>query len=76
LKAVEAIETSILLVSKQPLMLLGLIVIASIGVMVGLIGCCIGLFFTLPFMYSLYYAIYSEIVGFENESETEFQERI
>lgn len=76
LKAVEAIETSILLVSKQPLMLLGLIVIASIGVVVGLIGCCIGIFFTLPFMYSLYYAIYSEIVGFENESETEFQERI
>ncbi|MFH6970935.1 DUF2189 domain-containing protein [Flavobacterium petrolei] len=76
LKAVEAIETSILLVSKQPLVLLGLIVIGTIGVLVGFIGCCIGIFFTLPFMYSLYYAIYSEIIGFENESEIEFQEKI
>ena len=71
LKAVEAIQTSILVVSKQPLVLLGLIVIGSIGVMVGFIGCCIGIFFTLPFIYSLYYAIYSEIIGFESEDEFE-----
>ncbi|MFV8370737.1 hypothetical protein [Flavobacterium sp. LB2R40] len=71
LKAVEAIETSILIVSKQPLVLLGLIVVGSVGTLVGLIGCCIGIFFTLPFMYSLYYSIYSEILGFENEPEFE-----
>ncbi|MFV8443241.1 hypothetical protein [Flavobacterium sp. LB2P44] len=71
LKAVEAIETSILIVSKQPLVLLGLIVVGSVGTLVGLIGCCIGIFFTFPFMYSLYYSIYSEILGFENEPEFE-----
>ena len=71
LKAIEAIQTSILVVSKQPLVLLGLIIIGSIGVMVGFIGCCIGIFFTFPFMYSLYYAIYSDIIGFENEFEFE-----
>ena len=71
LKAVEAIQTSILVVSKQPLVLLGLIVIGSIGIIIGFIGCCIGIFFTLPFLYSLYYAIYSEIIGFENQDEFE-----
>ena len=71
LKAVEALETSILIVSKQPLILLGLIVVGSIGTLVGLIGCCIGIFFTLPFLNSLYYAIYSEIIGFDPETEIE-----
>lgn len=69
LKAVEAIQTSILVVSKQPFVLLGLIIVASVGVLVGFIGCCIGIFFTFPFMYSLYYAIYNDIIGFENEFE-------
>jgi hypothetical protein len=71
LKAVEALEASILIVSKQPLILLGLIVIGSIGTLVGLIGCCIGIVFTLPFLNSLYYAIYSEIIGFDSQTEIE-----
>ena len=71
LKAFEAIETSILIVSKQPLVLLGLIVVGSIASMVGFIGCCIGVLFTIPFMYSLYYAIYSEIIGIPSANELE-----
>ncbi|MDI5950546.1 hypothetical protein [Flavobacterium yafengii] len=71
LKAIEALEASILIVSKQPLILLGLIVVGSIGTLVGLIGCCIGIVFTLPFLNSLYYAIYSEIIGFDPETEIE-----
>ena len=69
LKAIEALEISILIVSKQPLVLLGLIVVGTIGTLVGLIGCCIGIFFTLPFLNSLYYAIYSKIIGFDAENE-------
>lgn len=68
LKAVEAIEASVLIVSKKPLILLGLIIVGTIATMVGFIGCCIGVLFTIPFMYSLYYAIYNEIIGFETES--------
>jgi hypothetical protein len=64
LKAIDAIKSSAILISKQPLVLLGLIVVAYLGSLVGFIGCCIGIFFTLPFMYSMYYAIYSQIVGF------------
>ena len=69
LKAIEAFEASILIVSKQPLILLGLLVVGTIGTLVGLIGCCIGIVFTLPFLNSLYFAIYSEIIGFDPEEE-------
>ena len=69
LKALEAIQASLLIVSKQPLVLLGLLVVGYIGTMVGFIGCCIGIFFTLPFIYSLYFAIYSEVIGFDPEEE-------
>jgi hypothetical protein len=39
--------------------------------MVGFIGCCIGVFFTLPFMYSMYYAMYNDIIGFDYEEDVE-----
>jgi hypothetical protein len=71
LKAIEAIKSSVVIVSKQPIVLLGLLVIGVIAVMVGFIGCCIGIVFTIPFMYSLYYALYSEIIGFDPETEVE-----
>jgi hypothetical protein len=69
LKAVDAIKFSFLIVSKQPLILFALMSIAVIGSMVGFIGCCIGVFFTLPFVYSMHYAIYNEIIGFDYEEE-------
>ncbi|MDR6844609.1 hypothetical protein [Flavobacterium granuli] len=65
LKAIEAIKHSILIIFKQPFVILGLIVVAFIGSLVGFIGCCIGVFFTLPFLYSMNYAIYSAIVGID-----------
>lgn len=74
LKAIEAIQSSIIIVSKQPAILLGLFVVGIIATMVGFIGCCIGIVFTIPFMYSLYYAMYNEIIGFE--SADEFEEKI
>lgn len=69
LKAIEAIKYSILIILKQPLVLLGLIIVAFIGSLVGFMGCCIGLFFTLPFMYSIKYAIYHNIVGIDSQNE-------
>ncbi|MGO4819508.1 hypothetical protein [Flavobacterium sp. W22_SRS_FP1] len=71
-KAVDAISTSVTIVLKQPLVLLGLILVAGIASIIGFIGCCIGIFFTLPFVYSMYYAIYNEIIGFDHEDD--FQE--
>ena len=65
LKALDAIQASILVVSKQPFVLLGLLVVGYVATLVGLIGCCIGVFFTMPFIYSIYFAIYNDIIGFE-----------
>ncbi|MDG2431691.1 hypothetical protein [Flavobacterium sp.] len=65
LKATEAIISSLVLVFKQPLTLLGLFVVSYIASLIGIFGCCIGIFFTMPFMYSLYFAAYSQIVGFD-----------
>ena len=69
LKAVDAINSSITIVVKQPLQLFGLVVVAGIASMTGLIVFCLGIFFTIPFIYSMYYAIYSSIIGIDSESE-------
>jgi MFS family permease len=71
LKAVDAIKSSAIIVSKQPLVLIGLLIVGGIASMVGFIGCCIGVFFTIPFMYSMYYAIYTAIIGIDSETELE-----
>lgn len=69
LNAFDAIKSSIIIVSKQPLVLLGLLIVAIIGAAIGIFGLCIGIFFTIPFLYSMEYTIYSEIIGVDSESE-------
>lgn len=64
-KAVEAINTSFILVSKQPMLLLGLMLVTYLAVITGFFFFVIGFFFTLPFLYAMYYAIYRTIVGFK-----------
>jgi hypothetical protein len=71
LKAIDAIKYSIGIVFKQPIVLLGLVIVAFIGSMVGFMACCIGVFFTLPFLYSMKYAIYTAIVGIDSQPEIE-----
>ena len=64
-KAIEAITTSFSLTLKQPLILLALIAVAYLFCLTGFFMFFIGLFFTLPFLYSMYYAIYKSIVDFQ-----------
>lgn len=64
-KATDAINSSFSLVAKQPLLLLGLMIIAYLFAFVGFFMFFIGLFFTVPFVYSMYYAIYSSIIDFK-----------
>lgn len=66
---VDAIGASVKLVLKQPLILLGLLIVAFIIVILGVIGLCIGIFFTLPFYNSITYTIYSSIVSLDEKSE-------
>lgn len=69
LKAIDAIRFSLQIVLKQPLVLLLLLFVGFIASLVGFIGCCIGIFFTLPFMYAMYYAIYCAIIGIDTKNE-------
>jgi hypothetical protein len=68
LKAIDAIISSFTIVLKQPhtswsndcydYRFYG-----------GFIGCCIGIFLPFHFLYSTYYALYNEIIGFDQEDE-------
>jgi len=69
LNAIDAIKSSILIILKQPLLILALLIVAFIVSLVGIMGFCIGIFFTLPFMYSMEYSIYKSIIGIEYASE-------
>jgi hypothetical protein len=65
MKAINAIKSSVLIVAKQPLVILGLMILAALLSFVGFIGCVVGVFFTVPFVYAMYYTIYESIIGFE-----------
>lgn len=69
LKATDAIQKSIQLVSKQPLVILGLLIVTGLAIMIGLIALCIGILFTLPLIYSMYYIIYTHIIPLDSHDE-------
>jgi hypothetical protein len=69
LNVADATKHSIRLVSKQPLILLGLVIVSIIGAALGIFGLCIGIFFTMPFMYSMNYVIYKSIIGIDETNE-------
>lgn len=69
LTAVQAINMSVKLVLKQPLMLLGLLLVSLVLMCLGVIGCGIGLFFTIPFIYSMYFTIYAAIFPLEKKHD-------
>ena len=66
-KAAAAIKASISLTSSHFLTLFLLLFVAFLGSLVGLIGFCIGVLFTIPFNMSMQYAIYDSIIGVETE---------
>ena len=68
-KAIPAIKASILLVSKNWLLILVLLIVGFIFSLLGIIGFCIGIFFTLPFFYSLQYIIYRTALPITVNSE-------
>lgn len=68
-KAVEALTMSAKLVLKQPLLILGLLILAVVFAAFGIVGFCIGIFFTFPFVYSMYFTIYNAIIPLSEKSE-------
>ncbi len=69
LKATEAIKQSFILSFKQFWMILLLLIVALICCLIGLIGLCIGILFTIPFYNSTVYIIYKNVVGIDSISE-------
>ena len=67
--ATEAIKGSILLVRKNFWIILFLMIVGGIFSFIGIFGFCLGIFFTLPFLYSLEYIIYRNVVDIEEHSE-------
>ena len=64
----EAITNSIQLYIKKPFIIAIALLIAAIGMFLGIFALCIGIIFTVPYLYSMYYAIYAQSVGFQNTS--------
>ena len=64
----EAIEKSIKLVAKQPIYIFAALVIAVIGVLLGIIALCIGIIFTVPYWWAMIFALYDNGIGTEEEN--------
>ena len=71
LNAVQAITASAKIVIKHPFIIIGLLIVSFIFVLLGIIGLCIGIFFTIPFMFSMYYSIYNAILPIDEKDEIE-----
>ncbi len=69
LNALEAIKGSVVVVLKKIWVIVGLIIVAYICSMLGFIALCIGIIFTLPFIFAMYYSIYVHSVGIDEKSE-------
>lgn len=64
LNAIDALQYSVKLVSKNPWNILLIFIVASLISFLGILAICIGIFFTLPIVYSTAYVLYKNIVGF------------
>ncbi|MBF04602.1 MAG: hypothetical protein CMP76_15065 [Flavobacterium sp.] len=61
----EALQNSIRLVAKKPFHIILALLVATIGAFLGIIGLCIGVFFTFPIYTAMVFSIYDNIVGVE-----------
>ena len=70
LKAIDAIYGSSVVVSKNFFMVLLLIIVAYLLAFAGMIACCVGMFFTLPFVSAMQYSLFINSIGIESDEET------
>jgi hypothetical protein len=67
--AIESIQLSVMIVSKQFFILLGLVIVSVICCCLGIFALCIGIFFTIPFVHAMIYSIYDNIIGTDGGDE-------
>ena len=72
LDPMNAIKGSIIIISKQFLIIIGLLIVTGLFCMLGIFGLCIGIFFTMPLLNAMTYSIYATILDdHENENQAE-----
>lgn len=69
LNAIDALKSSFIVVSKNPLNIFAFFIVGLIGSVIGLFACCIGILFTVVFNSSMTYATYFGIFEVQNEEE-------
>jgi membrane-anchored glycerophosphoryl diester phosphodiesterase (GDPDase) len=70
LKALEAISWSFKIVIKKFFIILFIYIILLLAAFfLGLMALCIGIFFTLPIIYSIQYILYRTVIGIDEEDE-------
>ncbi|MBZ4033467.1 hypothetical protein K6T82_01730 [Flavobacterium sp. 17A] len=69
LTGLDALKSSIAVVTKNPLAILAFFLTGFLGALVGLVGCCVGVIFTVVFNSSMQYATYFAIFGIDEEEE-------
>jgi len=70
LKALEALKSCLIVISKSPFMIFALVFVGFIGSLTGLVGCCITIIFTLAFNTSMTYATYYAIFNMEEDEDS------
>ncbi|TPG33995.1 hypothetical protein [Flavobacterium pectinovorum] len=69
LNAIDAIKSSLIIVSKNPFLIFALFVTGFVGSVIGVFGCCIGIIFTVVFNSSITYATYFAIFSEEEKKD-------
>ncbi len=72
LKEVEIVKLSFALGNKKWLISFGTMLVCGIIGALGIIGCGIGLLFTISIAYLPVFFIYKEVIGFDNRNEIDF----
>jgi len=67
LNAIDAIKSSIIIVTKNPLNIFAFFILGFIGSLIGIFACCVGIIFTFVFNSSMIYATYFAILGIQEE---------
>ncbi len=70
LNAIDAIKSSFVVVTKNPLNIFAFFIIGFIGSLIGIFACCVGIIFTVVFNSSMIYATYFGIFGINEEEDS------
>ncbi|OYQ43544.1 DUF2189 domain-containing protein [Flavobacterium aurantiibacter] len=69
LDAVESIKASISVCGRKFFIILLLMIVVGLCIGLGILGLCIGIFFTMPLYYTLQYNVYRLAIGIDNVDE-------